>query len=56
MTDTTTVSGDVTVASPDAAVDTRSRARDVVASPVAKRGDGGDRFRPDIEGMRAIAV
>jgi peptidoglycan/LPS O-acetylase OafA/YrhL len=53
---TATANGEVTVASLDAAVASRSRARDVVASPVAKRGDGGDRFRPDIEGMRAIAV
>ena len=56
MINTTTAHGDVTIASRDAAVDSRSRARDVTASPVAKRGDGADRFRPDIEGMRAIAV
>jgi peptidoglycan/LPS O-acetylase OafA/YrhL len=48
--------GDVIVASQKVAVDSRSRAPDVIASPVAKRGDGGQRFRPDIEGMRAIAV
>ena len=30
--------------------------RDVIALPVAKHRDGGDRFRPDIEGLRAIAV
>ena len=56
MTDTATANGDVTVASLDAAAGSRSRARDVIASTVAKRRDGGDRFRPDIEGMRAIAV
>ena len=43
-------------ASQDAAVGSRSRALGVIASPTAKRGDGADRFRPDIEGMRAIAV
>ena len=50
------VNGDVIVASQNVAVDSRSRAPDVIASPVAKRVDGADRFRPDIEGMRAIAV
>lgn len=53
---TATANGDVTIASQHAAVDGRSRAPGVIASPVARRGDGGDRFRPDIEGMRAIAV
>ena len=53
---TVTADGDVTVASQDGAVDGRSRARDVIASTVAKHRDDGDRFRPDIEGMRAIAV
>jgi peptidoglycan/LPS O-acetylase OafA/YrhL len=56
MADTATANGGVIVASQDAAVDSRSRAPDVIASPAAKRGDGADRFRPDIEGMRAIAV
>jgi peptidoglycan/LPS O-acetylase OafA/YrhL len=31
-------------------------ANDVAASPVAKRAGSGQPFRPDIEGMRAIAV
>ncbi len=56
MADTATANGDVTIASQDAAVDRRSRTRDVTASPVAKHRDGRDHFRPDIEGMRAIAV
>jgi peptidoglycan/LPS O-acetylase OafA/YrhL len=56
MVNTAAANGDVAIASQSAAVDSRSRARDVIASPVAKHRDGGDRFRPDIEGMRAIAV
>jgi peptidoglycan/LPS O-acetylase OafA/YrhL len=36
--------------------DSRTLANDVVASPAAKPSDSGQRFRPDIEGMRAIAV
>ena len=56
MADTATANGGVIVASQDAAVGSRSRALGVIASPTAKRGDGADRFRPDIEGMRAIAV
>jgi peptidoglycan/LPS O-acetylase OafA/YrhL len=39
-----------------AAVDRRSRAANGITSPAATRADVGDRFRPDIEGMRAIAV
>jgi peptidoglycan/LPS O-acetylase OafA/YrhL len=53
---TATANGEMTVVSLDAAAGSRSRARDVIASTVAKHGDGRDRFRPDIEGMRAIAV
>jgi len=56
MMETTTTNDDVTIASQDAAVDSRSRPRDVIALPVAKHRDGGGRFRPDIEGLRAIAV
>jgi peptidoglycan/LPS O-acetylase OafA/YrhL len=56
MTDRGTANRDVTIASQNAAVDSRSLARHAVASPAAKNGAGGDRFRPDIEGMRAIAV
>ena len=56
MMKTTTTNDDVTIASQDAVVDSRSRPRDVIALPVAKHRDGGDRFRPDIEGLRAIAV
>jgi peptidoglycan/LPS O-acetylase OafA/YrhL len=48
-----TANGDATVASLDAAVDRRSRVPDAVRSPAKRRGD---RFRPDIEGMRAVAV
>jgi peptidoglycan/LPS O-acetylase OafA/YrhL len=36
--------------------DSASLAGDVVSSSTAKRSDSGGRFRPDIEGMRAIAV
>ena len=53
---TAVANGDVIIASQDAAVDSRSRAHEVIASPVAKHGDGGDRFRTDIEGLRAVAV
>jgi peptidoglycan/LPS O-acetylase OafA/YrhL len=56
MAQRATANRGVTFVSQDAALDNRSRAPDVIASPVVKRGDGGDRFRPDIEGMRAIAV
>jgi peptidoglycan/LPS O-acetylase OafA/YrhL len=56
MTDTTTTASNVTIASRDGAIDDRLRAGGVVASPVAKRGDGDNRFRADIEGMRATAV
>jgi len=51
-----TANGGVTMVSLDAASDSRLRAPDVIASPVVKRGDGDHWFRPDIEGMRAIAV
>ena len=53
---TATAHGDVTVVSLDATVDSRSRVPDGIASPLARRGDGRDRFRRDIEGLRAIAV
>jgi peptidoglycan/LPS O-acetylase OafA/YrhL len=53
---TTTADDEVSSASVGSAADSRSPAHDVVASQVASRGDVGDRFRPDIEGMRAIAV
>jgi peptidoglycan/LPS O-acetylase OafA/YrhL len=53
MTHRATAHRDTTVASLDAAVDRRSRVPDAAASPASRRGDG---FRPDIEGMRAIAV
>jgi peptidoglycan/LPS O-acetylase OafA/YrhL len=53
---TATANHDAAIALEDAAVDSRSRAPGVTASPVAKRADVVDRFRPDIEGMRAIAV
>jgi peptidoglycan/LPS O-acetylase OafA/YrhL len=56
MVNTAVANRDVIIASQDAAVDSRPRAHDAIASPVAKHGDGGDRFRPDIEGLRAIAV
>jgi peptidoglycan/LPS O-acetylase OafA/YrhL len=56
MTDRGTANRDVTIASQNATFDSRSRARHAIASPAAKHGAGGDRFRPDIEGMRAIAV
>jgi peptidoglycan/LPS O-acetylase OafA/YrhL len=56
MANKVTTNGDVTAASVTVAIDSRSRTSDVIASPVAKLGDGGNRFRPDIEGMRAIAV
>jgi peptidoglycan/LPS O-acetylase OafA/YrhL len=52
----TTAHGDMTIAAQDAADDPLSRGRHVVAPPVTRRGNGNDRFRPDIEGMRAIAV
>jgi peptidoglycan/LPS O-acetylase OafA/YrhL len=53
---TTTADDEVSTVSVGSAADSRSLAHDVVASQVASRGDVGDRFRPDIEGMRAIAV
>ena len=56
MMKTATAHGDVTVVSLDATVDSRSRVPDGIASPLARRGDGRDRFRRDIEGLRAIAV
>ena len=56
MTDRGTANRDVTIAAQNAAVDSRSRAHHAIASPAAKHGAGADRFRPDIEGMRAIAV
>jgi peptidoglycan/LPS O-acetylase OafA/YrhL len=56
MGGTATASENVTIAARDAALHSRSRAQGAATAPVAKRGDGGDRFRPDIEGMRAIAV
>jgi peptidoglycan/LPS O-acetylase OafA/YrhL len=56
MADKATADGGVSVVSLDAAVDDRSRVPDVIASPMVRRGDGGDRFRRDIQGLRAIAV
>jgi peptidoglycan/LPS O-acetylase OafA/YrhL len=53
---TTTADDEVSTVSVGSAADSRSPAHDVVASQVASRGNVGDRFRPDIEGMRAIAV
>jgi len=54
MVSTAAAQGDMTIVAHGGAVDTRSRARDDVAAPTTKRA--ADRFRPDIEGMRAIAV
>jgi peptidoglycan/LPS O-acetylase OafA/YrhL len=56
MVDTATANGEVIVAVQGTAVDIQSRSDDVIASPAAKHGDVRDRFRPDIEGMRAVAV
>ncbi|WP_081665579.1 acyltransferase family protein [Mycobacterium sp. UM_CSW] len=53
MTHRATAHRGTTVASLDAAVARRSRLADAGPSPAGRRGD---RFRPDIEGMRAVAV
>jgi peptidoglycan/LPS O-acetylase OafA/YrhL len=53
---TTTADDEVTSASVGSAAASRSPAHDVVAAQVASRGDRVDRFRPDIEGLRAVAV
>jgi peptidoglycan/LPS O-acetylase OafA/YrhL len=56
MADTAVANRGVIVAAQGAAVGRRSRAPNGITSPAATRADVGDRFRPDIEGMRAIAV
>jgi peptidoglycan/LPS O-acetylase OafA/YrhL len=53
MTHRATANRSATVASLDVAVGRRPRVPDAVGSPAGRRGD---RFRPDIEGMRAVAV
>jgi len=48
---------DVTTAGPDVTARSQSRVRDVIAPlPAAGHGAGSAPFRPDIEGMRAVAV
>lgn len=53
MTHRVTANCDAVVTSLDAAVDRRSRAPDTNPPPAKPHGD---RFRPDIEGLRAVAI
>ena len=56
MADIAVANRGVVVGAQGTTVDRRSRARNGIASLAATRADVGDRFRPDIEGMRAVAV